>query len=345
MIQPRPNKLQPRYVARDARLDNYQQYRPSSTTGVFGTIVSGLILTAILTLVPWHQFSSFGFTDLDNYLVRLAYIQRTFDGYWFHFDSIVDIFSSEIVWLALLQASVALNMPPETFLFLVSVFSIAIIGTFSARFVGPVLAIVLLVNPAMIDLVNSQVRSAMAISIFLASLMMTDNRKLHYLSLIVAATIHMSMVLILILYWSSFRLIGLKASANVKNAMLVVLIILIVGGFAVLGQNILDYVGDRRSLSDTGGKSLLFMVPWIGVFLLLIFGARDVAQHRWEYYFSLMLLGTVIAIELTTSSLFRLLAACLPIILMNYSLLRPTPAILLVIGMIINNIVFFVLWL
>lgn len=325
--------------ARYGRSYRYVQVQP--VLAIIGAVCFSLFAVAI----PWEKISASGFVDIENYEVRLALLRSSWDGLIYDFESYISLFTSELTWLAILRGTVALDIATETMLVTVATLGALTFGYFGSRHAGLLVTLALLTNPAIIDLINSQVRSVLAMSLFYLALMLTHSPRFHYAMLIFAATIHTSMLLVLILYAGSRFFAKINLRPQQLQVILIAGIILVSLVMIGFGSSVLASVGDRRSFDAGGSKSLLFMGPWMLVFLVHLLKTPSEGMKRWEGLFATMVLGLVCLVELVGVSLFRLIPMSLPLILVALTLLRPLPYLLTVGGLLMNNALYFLLWL
>lgn len=178
-----------------------------------------LLYAALIIWFPWEELRGSEFSDIANYLRRVERIRLYSLDYFDFGDSILSMLSSEFAWSWLTAIFLNLGFTGEGFLMVMSGFSAFVASWFLARRVGGLAAMIMLLNPISIDLYASQIRSAVAFSVFLLAVSIVGSgmpRKAASAGLMVFTFfVHASMPLLLAVYAAAkFLLPNILAAAQ-----------------------------------------------------------------------------------------------------------------------------------
>lgn len=279
-----------------------------------------LLYAALILWVPWAELRGTEFVDIFNYLRRIEYIRLySLDGIDFG-DSIISMMSSEFAWSWITSVFLRLGFTGEEFLAIMSGFSASVAAWFLARRVGGIAAVIMLINPISIDLYASQIRSAVAFSIFLLAASFIGNgtlKRAGSLALMVFTFfIHASMPVLLGVYAAS-HFIGSRLSWSPRRRVVITVSMAIAMAlvFVVVAPIIINAIGDRRNLTAEGSKSIAYVAFWLILAGLLAISYNPRNTTLWTYFFGLIILIFVVLSELMNTPLFRFIALSIPVIL------------------------------
>lgn len=307
--------------------------------------LSALMFTMLAVLIPWDAMEGVKYVDLINYVERMVQIYNAPDSEAnIIIAGFTSILTSEPTWFFLLREAVSQNIEPLFFLKLVSIFSAFVFGVFSAIRIGPVLGPLMLFNPPIIDLLNSQARGSLAISCVLLALLLLHKKRYHILVMVSAASIHTAMIVVAIFYGLASKFSTFSIRFEPKHSLPLLVVLMSVGIFSYGLENTLLYLGDRRTNTLGGGKTLLYILPWFGFYTIYLVGIKERDYRNHFYQFTVLFMGFILAAEATGGALFRLVTSCLPIFLSCLKYLQQFYFTLFVILFLMNNILLFKYW-
>lgn len=246
---------------------------PRPIRPVSETVIVSAVFTAILAAFPWPKIfetlEGAPLYDRTNYLEQIQYGHLTYD--WFPYDSAIEFFTYEYLWGWALRQLADLGIPGEVILNSIAVAFLFMLSC-TVTYYLPVHYLLLLVNPLVLTMAYSQSRSAtMAMLLFLALVSFRRHKIIAILLVIVAAFVHTSTPLFVLLFFSAYykpNSWGLPNSAIPP----------IIGGALVglltgpLMGEVLSILGDRRAEEYDMAAGWLFLSFWVYclVFCILI---------------------------------------------------------------------------
>lgn len=309
-----------------------------------------LLYAALIIWFPWEELRGSEFSDIANYLRRVERIRLYSLDYFDFGDSILSMLSSEFAWSWLTAIFLNFGFTGEGFLMVMSGFSAFVASWFLARRVGGLAAMIMLLNPISIDLYASQIRSAVAFSVFLLAVSIVGSgmpRKAASAGLMVFTFfVHASMPLLLAVY-AAAKFLGARISWRPRRrvAIAVALALVMAIGFVVLAPLIISALGDRRTLSAEGSRSLAYMAFWLifSVLLAISYNARNTAM--WTYHFGLITMVFAAVSEVAGTPLFRFIGLALPVILASLPVLSRTNRLIIFVLLPLYDMLLFAYWL
>lgn len=232
-------------------------------------IILSFIFASIIMTIPWEMLNGAPFRDK---LVYLDYAQYGVNRInYVSFDTLYSYIFNEWLWHYII-----LNV--DKYIPYISFFNgISFLTLFSMSFYllkrHRVYSLILLVNPLVIDLVMSQYRISLAMSIILLAIHMKSNSKLKLIFICIASLIHTS-VLLFIFTYCAILLISKLFSHRPKLYLTVLIFLGMCISIALSGavNLILEAVGDRRAeyAVESLSSSLSYLSFWILNFFILI---------------------------------------------------------------------------
>jgi len=139
--------------------------------------------------------------------------------------------------------------------------------------VNPLYAILVVTNPIYIDLICSQIRSALAVALLILAFQ-TKRKKLSFLFSICALGIHTVAFYLLFVF---HLLKQINRHASFREAMIITIILGISSSvfFAFGLDAVLSFLGDRRAKLANSGSSLLYSVFWFSCAIIIIIGFKS----------------------------------------------------------------------
>lgn len=243
------------------------RFQQQAATGR-GLAVAASILFAVLMLsMPWEAWLGKDFEDKQVYINNFLYLKPAIEDKGL--ETLREYFFNEVLWDVMVRgAKDNLGIPLEVIFGGITFLCLFCFARFVAIRHG-VLAIVLLINPLVIDFAFSQLRMAFAVSLILLGITMRHRAAL-YLMLVLSCCIHTAMMLFILMYLVSVQVSLWFSKRNFPVSMLA--FIAMAGGLIValmigpLRGVLLSSVGDRRVEYELAGATLSYASFWI-VFL------------------------------------------------------------------------------
>jgi len=220
----------------------------------------------ITYIIPWTSIYHGDFLDIGNYLNRIEYLhvggnEASHVG--------LSWLLSEPLWKYIIIGIGLIFDDYRLALYIISIIIVFFYSIFLFKRVESYIGMIFLFNPMFIDLVLSQVRSALAFSLLLLAYDLSS-KKWSSIVAIISILIHASMPLFIVIY---FLLSKLNKSVYPKKYYLVTIITaLLFAIFMKYGVNILlTILGDRHAGYENtiAGASLSYSIVWfaIGIFV------------------------------------------------------------------------------
>jgi len=322
-----------------------------STAGVRNSIFSGargmpaksallfaVVYAVALLLIPWEVLRREPFFDLNVYLE--SFELGTYD----YLDDLdwPQYFLFEPLWRYVIRSlSVLLNSFPATFQvvsFLVSaVYAYTILRI--SRSCG-----VFLAAPLLIDLVLSQVRSALAGALFFIAVL-AGNAFVWLLMLILAPLVHTSALLLFGFYALAVALSHFAESHPTAGKSLIVLFPFFIPLlYSISYVSILSSVGDRRSESDAAWPGGAFVLPFLIYFVSMLANLKFVMKHP-IMILSVMVTGFFVLLAPFEINMLRLIPLAYPAVIASIFYLPYSFRVPLVTVMLVMTLYHFALWL
>lgn len=277
-------------------------------------IAASIFFVLVMTLLPWQKIGGSNFTDLENYYGQVNSSQdyQGFKGV----DTLASAVSDEVLWRYITELWIPRSGLGAESVFLF--FSALTLLLFAAVVVQntSIAAIVLLVNPLVIDFALSQLRLAFAISLLILVLGL-KHRLFRVILIGLAMLIHTASILFVVMFLVAWKLSQWTQDRVVSRRKVVSLLVVV--GFFVsvvtgpLKDVVLGYFHDRRANTPDPVSSILYIAPWAFLWLVQLFERR-------KYFFSSINCYVVMLLSLIVANLFlggystRFIAASFPFI-------------------------------
>jgi hypothetical protein len=309
---------------------------------------SSLLYAGLLVVLPWEAIRGNEFADVQNYTLRIKIIQEHGSDYFLWDWSIVGLLKFEFLWFQII--SLAASNDFEAVLFVKSITAICafINHNYLKRTFGAWWGMAILINPITIDLLSSQVRGALAFSLFL---LLTGNRlenspkKINAALLFALPFIHTAMIYVLLVYFLSITLSKRKNfNSELKN--ITAIAFAVCGGVAIflVVPSLAEAVGDRRNFSQVAVKSIAYLAFWILWGLLLSLNNSNIPHSRWEYYFAIIICLSGALLDILGIPGFRFIALSVPIIFATLPFATKDAKNILIIASPIYGALLFAYW-
>ena len=316
-------------------------------------------LIHILFLIIFLVFSSYLFLDIDKRFPDLqnyknVILETSLYGIQFLDGSLgtLSIIFREPAWHLLVLIYSIFSYDSIYFIYTVSAFSIFIFSKFTLDHTKNPIWIIFLLNPMFIDLVLSQIRSALAMSLLL--LAYTIKKPVLKIILSISATlVHSSMFIVLGIYMISIYLARIKFHTQkninqllkVFTTLMIAIVLALIISFGL--DIILNFLGDRRFGNQEGSASVSFVFFWFVSGLLILFGKFKVnsLNNQWMVYFTSLMFTMAIFMAIFSAPSQRFIAFAIPIFLSCISFCQMSVKILIFILFIIQTSIQFYYWL
>jgi hypothetical protein len=277
-------------------------------------IGASVVFATLIALAPWEALRGAPFPDVENYLLRIAALARQANQEQASVSSVTQALSGEYLWFVILGVIAKSGLEPRHGLALISWIAALCYHQYVTKYADIVLASLLLLNPIAVDLLASQVRSALAMGLLLVIVAPGVGRRFRWL-LLLLPFIHTSMAGVLALYGGCQLVSSSERMRSVISlpvfAMLSSILALAVAGAL---PSLLELLGDRRADLDVATKSIPYLVFWFVLALILVSGSLKVPAARWEVYFATAILIVSVVLEANGVVAFRLIALSLPVV-------------------------------
>lgn len=325
------------YIARALGTRNRTVGKVSSMSARTALIVA-IVYAVVLFLIPWETIRGEPFFDLSIYLEGFelgAY------NYLEHLDGLFYLLSEPLWRYVIGSLSENLHSVPASFQ-LVS-FTVSAVYAYvvlrMSRFAG-----VFLVSPLLIDLVLSQVRSAVAGALFFMAIL-AGNAFVWTLMLVLASLVHSSALLLFALYAVSVALRRLsERNSTAAKALAVFLSVFIPILFAITYVSILSAVGDRRAESEATWPGGAFVLTFFIYFAAMLANLHYVMQ-RSITIFALIVSGLFIVLAAFEINMLRLISLTYPALVISIFFLPYWYRLLLITSLLVMCLYHLVLWL
>lgn len=309
---------------------------------------SSFLYAGILIALPWESIRGNEFADIRNYTSRIETIQKYGGDYYFWEWSLTGLLRFEFLWFKIISFAAEQNIEAIVFLKSITAISSFINHNYLKKFIGAWWSFVVLLNPITIDLLSSQVRSALAFSIFL---LIIDNNKEKIVKnfkltlLLTLPFVHTAMIYVLVIYFISNIFSKLKLFSNeVKSIAVILLSMASIMLVTVIGSVFIEAIDDRRNLSNFAVKSFSYVVFWIFYGLFLAINKSNLSHSRWEYYFAIIICLSCATMDIFGIPGFRFIALSIPIIFSIFPLAANDMKKILFVATMIYGFLLFLYW-
>ncbi len=271
-------------------------------------LVVSLIYASVLVLMPWEVIRGEPFFDLQVY--KDSFDFGTYD-YLDQLEGLPYLFS-EPLWRFIIATLTDYTGHISTTLSIVSFFVSAIYVYVTLR-INKYLAFFLLA-PLLVNLLVSQVRSAVAGALFLLSLYYANTFVAIFL-FIFSFFIHSASLLVFGLFIVSVLLNKFSVRyPNIVKLLAITISIVIPLVFALTYINILDYIGDRRVATEIIRPSGVFILSFSIYYLLMFLNISEIIKSKLMVY-SLIVSGMFVVLAIYEINMTRLLALVFPVLI------------------------------
>ena len=229
-------------------------------------IVSILFAFSFVYIIPWVGMRGHDFVDVKVYILRIVYLHG--GGNEAHYSGMAWL-TSEPLWKYIIITLGNTFSDPRMGVYFISFLSLMLYSSFLFRRVNPLIAMLLLLNPMIIDMIIAQIRIALAFGLILMAYDLRS-RWGSALLIVVAFLIHASMPVFLGIYYILYYLNGEIKAKKIYLVSLALAIALAL--FMKYGMNIiLTMMGDRHAGYEDiiKGSTLSYSLVWILMAMIL----------------------------------------------------------------------------
>lgn len=309
-----------------------------------------LVLFAILaSIVPWPEIfkSIYGYPMVDREVYAEYFLYGESVLHVKEFAGFLSYFTNEFLWH--FGVSYFLNVGfglDHIFYGITFLVFLSFGGVVLKR--GEPWALLLLINPLVVDFAFSQLRLAFGVSILIWAYLLAERHKLASAVLcLMALFVHSAVVIFLFIYVIVVALDGFSRRYDVRP--LAEWLILFLVGAAIslaigpLRESILTAIGDRRAEYSDMASSLQYSLFWVLLLALsLVFAARFVQDYVGKYAIVIL---SIVAVNVTHGGYStRFLAAAFPFLVSSVLSFRGNERIVLI-GFFVYGTLQWIYWL
>lgn len=309
------------------------------------SFVWAVAVATLYILIPWESMSTRPkFADIDNYLamIRLVASEQLSEV-----ENIFSWFFSEPGWTLILRPIALYADDPLQGLLLISWLSAIVFLWFMHRFAGSMLALIVIFNPLVIDLVFSQVRSASALALLLMSFG-CRNRLLKLVVVLYACTVHSVSLILIGCYVVA---VALECSSMLqtrifKGIACIGVAVVLAWALSYGRESLFSAVGDRRAEYDVDPGSVLFVSFWMFWALTETVARSKLFRCPWHWSEGIVIMLFSLAFFMSAFSTngIRFISLALPLLACTLSLARPALKFAGTTALIVHQTVQFVYW-
>lgn len=277
-----------------------------------------VLFSFVLIAVPWEIIRGDPFTDLQNYVDRIERL-RVLGSQWHAWEgSIASLLTFEYLWFQLLVLAVRNDIEATGFLKGITALSGFLTHGYLRQYLGSALALAVLINPIVIDLLSSQIRSALAFALFLMCVRASKrafSNPWRLPVLLVLPLIHTSLLLVMVVYsMSVFLAKAVWLSDSLRSGAALLIAVSLAGVVYWFAPDAALAFGDRRDLAGAPMKSLAYLAFWLfWVVVLVVFG-HPKEPDEWAYFFVIIICVAGSLLDVLGFGGFRFVALSLPIV-------------------------------
>ena len=226
-------------------------------------LFASLVMSLIMVWIPWEILKPDVFLDLGVYRNKFMFeisvlIEKNINTFW-------GFFINEGLWDVLIRyLSTDLGISLDSIFSFIAFFTIFVFCKYIAVRHG-IAAVIFVLNPLVVDFAFSQIRMALAISVFVVAVDVNKSYVKYFL-FFVSSLLHTALVLFVGVYFlcmSYFKRNKVRVlffnSPMIFGVIVAFSIFFVIGPLRVL---ILNYLGDRRVDYSAGSSTLLYASFW-----------------------------------------------------------------------------------
>ena len=275
-----------------------------------------MVIAFLMAVIPWESLKGELFVDKTVYTNYFMYETNRLD--YIDLARVTDFVTNEVLWHFLVRELIETwNLPLSIVFFTISTLTIYCYSTVILRNTRAI-ALLLLLNPLVIDFAFSQFRLALAVSLLCIAFFFKAKLPVRIILAMAAAFIHTASLLFFAVFiFSEFLSRFARQERFSARTMWWISI-----GFGIaislatgpLREALLGFFGDRRAEYAEISSSLLYSSFWIFLGGVLFFQRRDFYLSK-ANILALVILGVIAANTLTGGYSTRFLSAGFPFLI------------------------------
>ncbi len=280
-----------------------------------GRFIACGVFSAAIVYIPWNSITTNDkFPDIENYIANISLIASTLNS---ESGSLFASLFSEPAWQIVLLIIFLSDVEPTSALKLISTFCALCISTYTVKRTKNASILLLLWNPLIIDLVISQTRSALALSLCLIALQ-SESKVNRGIMAALATMTHSATFVGLIVYFAARATRSKPLSTKQTAAAIVTL--LIATALSVGRTGILTLLGDRRVEYNVDTGSFLYVAFWFIFAIAVMRSSRKIHPEKaTECFIATCMMSIPTLTNILDTNGARFLALGLPILLVAIS--------------------------
>jgi hypothetical protein len=300
--------------------------------------LAAMTYAAVLVLIPWAAIRGEPFFDLMVYLE--AFDVGAYD-YLDQLEGLAYLFS-EPLWRTLVDGLASLIGDVPTTFHIISFVVSTVYAYVILRVKGS--AAVFLAGPLLIDLVLSQVRSAVAGALFLIACL-TGGALAWLVLLLVASLIHSAAVLLFALFGCAVALWRVSSRhERIAQVATLVASVAIPLALAAAYVGVLSSIGDRRAESEAAWPGGVFVATFAVYYAVMLLNLQRVMK-RPVAIFSFLISGLFIVLAAHDINALRFISLTYPALILAVFVLPFLDRLLVMSALVVMCIYHFALWL
>lgn len=307
------------------------------------------VYAVLMMMVPWESLARRGpFNDRAVFAEYFLYGESKLE--YHPYTSPLDYFTGEWLWHWSMGYLINDLAVPIAIAFGIISFLCLFVFAYFVASRASIWAVPLLVNPMVVVLAFSQLRSALAFALLLGAYM-SGRKAILALAIPFTGMIHTA-ALLMTTIGASVWLIKRRLTDRSAHYFVIFSALFFVGmavslATGALGEFVYEYIGDRRLARYEPGEKTLglrFTLFWAGIFGLMAFQGRDFLKSP-DNAFALVILGFVASSFVFGGYPGRLLAISLPLVIVAMLNFRPPMNLLAVVLYVFFTFLHWYMWL
>ena len=274
--------------------------------------------------IPWTDILGREFVDIHAYLARIVYLH---DGGNEAIRHGIQWLMSEPLWKVVIVFIGDNFTDYRAVLYFLSFFSVFFYVSFLIRHIPFYIAMLFLLTPMMLDMFLAQIRIAVAFSFVLLaynlSLRQNEKKTIPIILLIMAALIHVSMLVFYGIYYLLYRLNS--KIEDKKYYLVAIFTAMFIALFMKFGSNLLlEFLGDRHAGYDEyiAGSSIAYSIAWFIIAIIVgTFGDFSDNKKRVLVAYAITILSFFFFASILNIFAARYVAVTMPVTILAISFL------------------------
>lgn len=260
-------------------------------------IIVSFILAIFITFFPWDGVNPRGFfIDRDQYFFNYDFKRFRLDS--IEVNKIYDYIFQEWIWHYLTGFSRnVLNLDPIFFFGFITFITCFAYSLFISIETKKVIPLIYLANPDFIVFVYSQLRLALAMSLFLMAIYLFNKKKIIFflILMLISLSVHTSMLFFWVIFFISLYISKLKNKKALSISLILLTGLIITFLIGPIRGVVLEYFGDRRVEYDDMSSPPIYLLIFALYFFTLIFSRYkdEIIYSNYIYIYSYIIFSLV----------------------------------------------------